>query len=135
MIKAIADTKLEKYSEICRGFQGTALLEPTDLNTEIIYLTTLQIKAYFDVVIGLCQMYQQVYLRQVDSNLRVIDQFKREIERGRDSDEDERGDGQTEMLQRARAETQQQISRFIADVSKPLSAAPLTTLPSHTRAS
>ncbi|EKJ67617.1 hypothetical protein FPSE_12198 [Fusarium pseudograminearum CS3096] len=60
-IHVIAETKID--SDFTRSASG--LLPPSDLNSETIYVSVLQFKAYFDLLQMTCQMYTTVQVQYV----------------------------------------------------------------------
>ncbi|RBQ75737.1 hypothetical protein FVER14953_20178 [Fusarium verticillioides] len=73
MVKVIIDTKVKNFDTDATAIGQEAtqrgILKLNDLNIKTIYISTLQIKAYFDLLQMICQMYTTVHAQYVNPGL------------------------------------------------------------------
>ncbi|CEF76004.1 hypothetical protein FGSG_10556 [Fusarium graminearum PH-1] len=67
-VNAIAETKID--SDFTRS--GRGLLPPSDLDSETIYVSVMQFKAYFDLLQMTCQMYTTIHIQYVSPGFDLL---------------------------------------------------------------
>ncbi|KAF0645697.1 hypothetical protein FPSE5266_12198 [Fusarium pseudograminearum] len=67
-VNVITETKID--SDFTRS--GKGLLPPSDLNSETIYVSVMQFKAYFDLLQMTCQMYTTVHVQYVNPGFDLL---------------------------------------------------------------
>ncbi|KAF5573448.1 exonuclease VII small subunit domain-containing protein [Fusarium pseudoanthophilum] len=81
MVKVIIDTEVKNFDTDATAIsQETAqkgILKLNDLNIETIYISTLQIKAYFDLLQMICQMYTTVHAQYVNPDLDLLTELSK----------------------------------------------------------
>ncbi|KAH7484019.1 hypothetical protein FOMA001_g7375 [Fusarium oxysporum f. sp. matthiolae] len=81
MVKVIIETKVKNFdtdaTAIGQDASQRGLLKLNDLDIETIYISTLQIKAYFDLLQMICQMYTTVHAQYVNPGLDLLTELSK----------------------------------------------------------
>ncbi|WJG35226.1 uncharacterized protein FOBCDRAFT_318921 [Fusarium oxysporum Fo47] len=81
MVKVIIETKVKNFdtdaTAIGQEASQRGLLKLNDLDIETIYISTLQIKAYFDLLQMICQMYTTVHAQYVNPGLDLLTELSK----------------------------------------------------------
>ncbi|KAK1703530.1 hypothetical protein BDP67DRAFT_584570 [Colletotrichum lupini] len=81
MVKVIIDTKVKNFDTDATAVGEEAsqkgMLKLNDLDIETIYMSTLQIKAYFDLLQMTCQMYTNVHTKYVNPGLYLLTELSK----------------------------------------------------------
>lgn len=81
MVKVSLDTKVKNFdTDVTAIGQETAqrgLLKLNNLDIETIYISTLQIKAYFDLLQMICQMYTNVHAQWITPGLDLLTELSK----------------------------------------------------------
>lgn len=76
MVKVIIDTKVKNFdvdaTAIGQEAAQRGILKLNNLDIETIYISTLQIKAYFDLLQMICQMYTNVHAQYINPGLDLL---------------------------------------------------------------
>ncbi|KAK1457327.1 hypothetical protein CCUS01_01795 [Colletotrichum cuscutae] len=81
MVKVIIETKVKNFdtdvTAIGQEASQRGILKLNDLDIETIYISTLQIKAYFDLLQMICQMYTNVHAKYVNPGLDLLTELSK----------------------------------------------------------
>ena len=81
MIKVIIDTNVNNFDSdravVGQHAANTGLLKLNSLDIETIYISTLQIKAYFDLLQMICQMYTSIHADHINPGLDLLTELSR----------------------------------------------------------
>ncbi|EXF73968.1 hypothetical protein CFIO01_08850 [Colletotrichum fioriniae PJ7] len=81
MVKVIIETKVKNFdtdvTAIGQEASQRGILKLNDLDIETIYISTLQIKAYFDLLQMICQMYTNVHAQYVNPGLDLLTELSK----------------------------------------------------------
>jgi predicted nucleic acid-binding Zn-ribbon protein len=81
MVKVLIDTKVKNFdtdaTAIGQEASQRGLLKLNDLDIETIYISTLQIKAYFDLLQMICQMYTTVHTQYINTGLDLLTELSK----------------------------------------------------------
>ncbi|KAL0940382.1 uncharacterized protein CTRU02_203145 [Colletotrichum truncatum] len=81
MVKVIIDTKVKNFdtdaTAIGQEASQRGMLKLNNLDIETIYISTLQIKAYFDLLQMICQMYTTVHAKYVNPGLDLLTELSK----------------------------------------------------------
>ncbi|KAK1720156.1 hypothetical protein CaCOL14_002178 [Colletotrichum acutatum] len=81
MVKVIIETKVKNFdtdvTAIGQEASQRGMLKLNDLDIETIYISTLQIKAYFDLLQMICQMYTNVHAKYVNPGLDLLTELSK----------------------------------------------------------
>lgn len=76
MVQVVVQNKVKKFDEdvssLATDAKKRSVLRLTDMDIEIIYSSTLQIKAYFDLLQTICRMYTKMHVEHVEPGMRLV---------------------------------------------------------------
>ena len=76
MVRTVVQNKVQKFDEdvssLAEESSKKGILRLNDMDIEIIYSSTLQIKAYFDLLHTICRMYTRMHVDHVEPGLNLV---------------------------------------------------------------
>lgn len=119
MVHLIVETKVKKFDEdvssVAKDAVKKSMLGLNDMDIETIYSSTLQIKAYFDLLHSICSMYTKMHAEHVQPGLALVSEVSKVCQAGADIRP------RREALDKFTDGAQAAIAKLVGDVSIPLS--------------
>ena len=76
MVRMVVQNKVQKFDEdvssLAQESSKKGILRLNDMDIEIIYTSTLQIKAYFELLQTICKMYTNMHVGHVEPGLNLV---------------------------------------------------------------
>jgi len=117
MVHLIVETKVKKFDEdvssVSKDAVKKSMLGLNDMDIETIYSSTLQIKAYFDLLHSICSMYTKMHAQHVQPGLTLVLQVSKVAQGGEDIRP------RREALAKFTDDAQAAIAKLVEDVRIP----------------
>ena len=115
MVHLVVETKVKKFDEdvssVAKDAAKKSLLKLNDMDIETIYSSTLQIKAYFDLLHSICLMYTNIHVQHVETGLALVNELSK-VSRSPEEMRPKR-----EALDKFTDNAQKAIMKIVGDVS------------------